>query len=196
MIFYYILCALLSYLAGCFSSGLVASRNSGKDIRTLGSKSTGATNVTRVLGIKLGAATFLGDFLKGLVATALADWALGHTGALIAGLAVVIGHNWPVFYQFRGGKGIATSCAVLLYLFPMEAVFGIAAAILIIALLRYVSVGSLTLLAVTAALCLFRRPLWPDGLFTLVLLLLAVWRHKKNLERLSKGTENKFSFKS
>lgn len=195
MILSYVICAVASYLMGCISSGLLLSHNSGKDIRALGSKTTGATNVSRVLGIKLGVATFIGDFLKGIIAIALADLALGHTGALIAGLFVVIGHNWPVFYQFKGGKGISTSCAVLLYLFPLEAGIGMVAALMIIVLFRYVSVGSLTLLAVTAVLCLFRQPFFPEGAFCLALLALGTWRHKKNIERLLQGTENKFFIK-
>ncbi len=195
MIFYYLLCALISYLLGCISTGLLLSQNSGKDIRMLGSKSTGATNVSRVLGIKLGIATFIGDFLKGMVAVVPADLLLGRAGALVAGLFVVIGHNWPVFYGFKGGKGISTSCAVLLYLFPMEAIIGMLAAVAVIALLRYVSVGSLTLLAVTTVLCLFRYPVLLEGAFCLTLLALGVWRHRKNIDRLMKGTENKFIIK-
>lgn len=195
MVFSLAVCAIASYLLGCISFGLLVSKGSGLDIRTLGSKSTGATNVSRVLGIGHGLATFIGDFFKGLLAVLVSHTLLGRHGALVAGLFVVIGHNWPVFYQFKGGKGIATSCAVLLFLFPAEAALAIAACLIAIVLTRYVSVGSLVLVGVTALASLTRHPLWPDGLFCLALFALAVWRHRKNIERLASGTENKFSLK-
>ena len=195
MLFYYVLCAIISYLLGCISTGLLLSQNSGKDIRALGSKSTGATNVSRILGFKMGLGTFAGDFLKGIVAVALTDFFLGRSAAMIAGFFVVAGHNWPLFYAFKGGKGIATSCAVLLYLFPVETLIGMLIAFILIVWLRYVSVGSLTLLATTAILCLIRRPAVPDNVFCLTMFAMGLWQHRKNIERLMNGNENKFSFK-
>lgn len=193
--FGYIVCAVIGYLLGCFSTGLILSGREGVDLRKEGSKSTGATNVTRVMGIRHGAITFLGDSLKGLVSVLLGSLLMGRNGAILAGLFTVIGHNWPVFYQFKGGKGIASSCGILLYLFPVEALIGFVLAIAVIFILRYVSVGSLVLLSTVAILTMFTRPFWPDAAFTALLLVVGVWRHRANLSRLIQGKENKFSIK-
>ena len=191
----YFFCAVLGYLLGCFSTGLFIANKTGVDIRKEGSKSTGATNVTRVLGVKHGLATFAGDVLKGFLAVALGTLVASRNGAFVAGLFTIIGHNWPVFYQFKGGKGIASSCAILLWLFPLEAAIAMLIAFLCIVVLRYVSVGSLVLLFLVSTISLFTRPLWPDFVFTLTLFLMGTWRHKTNIERLLKGTENKLTFK-
>lgn len=188
-------CIVIGYLLGCFSTGLLLSGREGVDIRKEGSKSTGSTNVTRVMGIRHGALTFLGDSLKGLVSVLIGSLLMGRNGAILAGLFTVIGHNWPVFYQFKGGKGIASSCGILLYLFPVEALVAIALAIAVIFLLRYVSVGSLVLLSAVALQSAFTRPLWPDIAFTFLLLIIGIWRHRANISRLIQGTENKFSIK-
>lgn len=190
-----ILSALVGYLIGCISSGLIISRNAGVDIRSQGSKSTGATNVSRLLGFKLGAATFVGDFLKGILSVFLGTLIAGTHGGIVSGLFSVMGHNWPVFYGFKGGKGIATSCAVLFYLYPVPALIAIALTLTLIAVTRYVSVGSLALLTVTAILVCATKPLWPDGVFTAFLAVVGIYRHKANIVRLIRGNENKFSFK-
>ena len=191
----YFACAVIGYLLGCFSTGLIVTSHSGVDIRKEGSKSTGATNVSRVMGLRHGVLTFIGDSLKGLISVLIGTWLMGRNGALIAGLFTVIGHNWPVFYQFKGGKGIASSCGILVYLFPMEAVTAFVLAVAVIFWLRYVSVGSLVLLTAVALLSLFTRPFWPDASFTLLLLVIGIWRHRANIQRLMQGKENKFSLK-
>lgn len=190
-----LICALLGYLLGCFSTGLVLSKGTGVDVRSFGSKSTGATNVSRVLGFKLGLLTFLGDCAKGLVAAGLGTLIFGRNGAFVAAFFAVIGHNWPVFYEFRGGKGIATSCAVLLWLFPMEALIALTAGLLMIVITKYVSLGSLTILFVALIISVFTRPFWPDVFFALLLAAIGTMRHSANIKRLISGTESKFTFR-
>jgi len=191
----YGLVALTAYLIGSFSFGIVISSTKGRDIRQEGSKSSGATNVTRVLGISYGVMTFLGDFIK--AATALGAGALiaGHDGALVASVFVVIGHNWPIYYGFKGGKGIVCSVAVVLLLYPLEGILASLAAIGVIWLSRYVSLGSLTYMIVSAVILMLTRGPVPHGLWAVILLALGIFQHRSNIQRLVRGKENKFSLK-
>lgn len=188
-----LLCALLGYLLGSFSTGSVLSAMSKVDIRQLGSKSTGATNVTRVLGLRSGLITFAGDMLKAAIAVLL-GWAMAQRdGGLVGALFAVIGHNWPVFYRFKGGKGVACSVAILLLCSPFEGMIAGALAIAVIALTRYVSLGSLTMLCVAALLVPFTRGFWPMGAWAILLFLMGAFQHRSNIQRLLNGTENKFT---
>ncbi len=191
-----IACAVIGYLLGCFSTGLTVAQKRHVDIRALGSKSTGATNVTRVMGIRLGLITFVGDMLKAAIAVGLGTLFAGRDGAMLAALAAVIGHNWPVFYRFKGGKGIACSLAVFALLFPVETIIGGAVALAAIGITRYVSLGSLLLLCVTTLAILFRHPFWPAGCWALILTVLGIARHHANIQRLLAGKENKFNPKA
>ena len=112
MIFKYILCAAIAYLLGSISTGILVSKNSGHNLREEGSHNTRASNALRVLGLKGGALTFAGDFLKAFIAVMAGKAIAGMNGGMIAGLFVILGHNWPVFFQFKGGKGVACSAAV------------------------------------------------------------------------------------
>ena len=184
-----------AYLIGSFSSGIHISSSQGRDIRSEGSGSSGATNVARVLGTRFGLLTFACDFLKTALAVGFGWLISGRAGTLAAGIFVVIGHNWPVYYHFRGGKGVVCSTAVLLILFPLEALAAGAAAILVIWLSRYVSLGSLVLLLASAALISIFRGFLPSGLWSVILLGLALFQHRSNVARLIQGRENKLSFK-
>ena len=195
MIFKYILCAVIAYLLGSISTGILVSRHSGHNLRQEGSHNTGASNALRVLGVKGGAITFLGDFLKAFLAIMAGQWIAGQNGGLIAGLFVVLGHNWPVFFGFQGGKGIACSAAVML-LFPIPGLIAAGLCLLVIFIWRYISVGSLTMLAVFSILLIATQPFWPVGVWSLALLALGVYRHRSNLERLKNGTENKIGQKA
>lgn len=195
MIFKYILCAVIAYLLGSISTGILVSKKSGHNLREEGSHNTGASNALRVLGLKGGALTFLGDFLKALVATLIGKWIAGEYGGLIAGLFVVLGHNWPIFFGFKGGKGIACSAAVIM-LYPIPGLIAAACCLLVIWMCRYISVGSLTMLTVFAVLILCTQPFWPTGVWALTLLALGVYRHRSNLQRLKNGTENKIGQKA
>ena len=117
----YILTCIIGYLLGSVSGAISsASLANGPDLHTVGSKSTGASNVQRTMGWKFGIITFLIDGLKGIIACLIAWLITGsHFASLLAGLFCVIGHNWPVFFHFRGGKGVATAAAAILVLNPI-----------------------------------------------------------------------------
>lgn len=191
----FLLVALISYLVGSFSSGIVLSALKGKDVRKEGSGSSGATNVTRVLGPAFGLITFAADFLKACVALLLGYWIAGVNGALVASVFAVIGHNWPVYYRFQGGKGIVCSIAVLILMCPVEALIASAVTLVLIALTRYVSLGSLTALSLSFLLIVINRGFMPYGWWSLILLVLGVFQHRENIRRIIMGTENKLSFK-
>ncbi len=191
----YMLIIVVAYMVGSFSSGIHISSRQGRNIRSEGSGSSGATNVARVLGTRFGLLTFACDFLKAALAVGLGWLISGRAGALAAGIFVIIGHNWPVYYRFKGGKGIVCSTAVLLIMFPLEALAAGAAAIIVIWLSRYVSLGSLLLLFLSALMISIFRGFIPSGLWAVILLVLAVYQHRSNIARLVQGKENKLSFK-
>ena len=142
-----VLVCVIGYLLGSLSGGIITSRIAkGPDLHTVGSKSTGASNVQRTMGWKYGIITFIFDAVKGLL-TCLIAWLItgSHMASLLAGLFCVIGHNWPVFFRFQGGKGVATTGAVMLYCFPLYALICIALTVMVIWLFRYISVGSMLL---------------------------------------------------
>ena len=196
MIIRYLLSALIGYLLGSISTGILVSTKQGRDIRKEGSHNTGASNALRVLGLKGGALTFLGDFFKAALAVGIGLWLGGKNGGMLGGLFVVLGHNWPVFFGFQGGKGIACSTAVLLILFPWQGAVAALICLGVIALTKYISLGSMTMLAVFFLLIAFTQPFWPAAVWALALLILGVVRHKGNIERLRNGTENKIGQKT
>ena len=153
----YIIACIIGYLLGSVSGGIITSKFAkGPDLHTVGSKSTGASNVQRTMGWKYGIITFLIDGLKGIFACLIAWLITGsHFASLLAGLFCVIGHNWPVFFHFRGGKGVATTGGVMLYCFPVPALICIALTVAVIALFRYISVGSMLLVTVFFILSFF-----------------------------------------
>lgn len=202
-IFLTVLVAVVSYLLGCFSTGITISRLQGVDIRKHGSKNTGASNVLRVLGLKSGVFTFIGDIIKASIAVWLGHFVLGNAfgiercGMMVGGLFAVIGHNWPVYYHFKGGKGVACSAAVIFFVDILCALPAIAVAIGTIAMTKYISLGSMLLMGVYMVLmCIVHWGTWPLCLFTVVLFVLCVWRHRANIGRLLNGTENKIGHKA
>lgn len=194
-----LLAAVIAYLLGSISTGMLVSRaKGGPDLRSVGSGGTGATNATRALGAKLGLVVFLGDAIKAILACLIGRLLVGHLyGMLLAGLMVVIGHNWPCFFQFRGGKGVASSVGVMLVTFPIPAIICDVTAILLIALTRYVSVGSLALISLFALLVsIFYSAGDPVViLWCVVLAVMCIARHHANLRRLMQGEENKLKLK-
>ena len=189
----YIIVAVLAYLLGSISFGMIVAKLAGgPNLREVGSKNTGATNVLRVMGLKIGLIVFVLDILKALIACIIGRVWLGLNGAMLAGLAVVIGHNWPCFFQFKGGKGVASTLAVMLLTFPIPAIICYVIAIVLIATTKYVSLGSITLAALFAILVIATN--WANWLVILWVLIIAgllIWRHHANIGRLLHGTENK-----
>ena len=192
----WIISGIIAYCLGSISTGiLVAKKANGPDLRTVGSKNTGASNVLRTMGWKYGLITFFGDFFKAVLSCWIGGLITGdHKCALMCGLLVVIGHNWPVFFHFKGGKGVASSCGVMLYCFPIPALICYAVAIAVIALTKYISLGSMTMLTLYAIIvsCFFSGgDVWIIA-WAIILAAMCILRHHGNINRLIQGTENKF----
>ncbi len=195
--------AAVAYLLGCISTGILVSRQKGVNIRAVGSKNTGASNVLRVLGLKSGLVTFVGDFIKATLACWLgslilpgATFGIPRFGTMLGGLCVVIGHNWPVFYGFKGGKGVACSVAVVFFVDPLWGIVSIALCVAVIALWRYISAGSLTMLfSFLIFSCVFHGGEWFRVAFAAAMFLMCLYRHRSNLVRLKNGTESKIGQK-
>lgn len=189
-----VLLSLIGYLIGSFSSAYFVTKTlKGIDIRQYGSGNAGATNALRVLGPKYGVLVLLLDALKGIVAVMVGRLILGFNGGLICGFFAVVGHDWPIFLQFKGGKGVATSIGVLATTHFLSAIAAAPIAIILIFITRYVSLGSLTFLVsvpITYALLAahFNRNYL---IVTILLALLSIYKHRANIERLLAGNENK-----
>ncbi len=189
-----LLAILLGYFLGSLPFGYLAGRLSGTDLRRQGSGNIGTANAARVLGRKIGAAVLLLDLLKGFAACWLASWILpgeeeARRLAILAGIASVLGHDYTCWLGFRGGKGIATSAGAFLWLSPLCLPIPLAAFVLLVALTRIVSVGSM---GAALALPLGTWIAEGQGLLleaALLIGLLAVYQHRDNLRRLRKGTE-------
>ena len=186
-----------AYLLGAVPFGyLLAGAVRGVDIRTLGSGNIGATNVGRVLGRGWGLSVFVLDVLKGYLAAHIGKLLGGQPLAAAAGLAAIVGHNWPVYLKFRGGKGVATSCGVFLAVFPMGLLISFGVWVAAVAVWRYVSVGSMLagIGLLISAFALPDDPLGKGKFLTALAGLVAVMsivRHRSNIHRLLQGTENK-----
>ena len=201
--------ALVSYLLGSIPAGYIAGRIAGIDIRHAGSGNIGATNVTRVLGKRYGYPVFIVDFLKGLMAVSMSILiekraqpvsAPTELFGIVAAISCVIGHAFPVWLSFKGGKGVATSMGALFGLMPFVALIGIAVWVITFEVTRYVSVASMTAaLAVPISIWIL-MPLKQTGgavllYFSICLAALVIFRHRSNLSRLVRGTEPRFKRK-
>lgn len=195
----YVLVILLGYMLGNFATSyFIGKLFKNTDIRQHGSGNAGATNALRVFGVKLAALTFLIDMAKGVIAVIIGRIILGDTGAILAGLSVVIGHNWPVILKFKGGKGIASTIGAFLAVNYIVALACIFIGLIIVIKTRYVSLGSVVAMGLLPIIgLLIVRPF--DILFftfTLVLSFMAIIRHRSNIRRLIKGEELKLGQKS
>lgn len=191
-----------SYVLGSFPSGHLAGKLAGVDVRQHGSGNIGATNVLRVLGKRYGIAVFLVDALKGFAAVRLA-YAVFNTAAhpeyfaIAAAIVAVLGHTFPVWLKFRGGKGVATTVGAVVALVPGAGLLAMAVWLLTFLLTRYVSLASISAavsLPLIMTLMLRLRLTSGTGLlyFSVAIALLIVWRHRANLVRLRAGTEPRF----
>ena len=184
------LCAA-AYLAGSIPFGLLVARMKGVDIRQAGSGNIGATNVARVVGKPLGVLVLLLDALKGFGPAFAATRIAGPRVGAIAGILAILGHVFPVWLGFRGGKGVATALGVFAALAPIEAAVALAVYATVYGIWRISSVGSLT--AGTALLVtLVARGAAPEvQVLGALAFLLIVWRHRGNLRRIWRGEERK-----
>nr|WP_206707098.1 glycerol-3-phosphate 1-O-acyltransferase PlsY [Koleobacter methoxysyntrophicus] len=187
---------IISYLLGSISfSYFIAKIWMGIDIRNYGSGNAGATNVLRVLGTKPAIIALLGDALKGIIAVYLGKLTGDESIMLLCGLAVVIGHNWPIFLKFKGGKGIATSLGVILTISPLSSLILIIIGVFIIYITRYVSLGSITSAIILPFIFYMLHKSGYYLVFALVLTFLALFRHRSNIQRLLSGKESKLGEK-
>ena len=179
-----IFCIIISYLLGNISGGMIFGKLLfNKDIRDYGSKNAGTTNALRVFGIKAGALTFIVDVLKSLLACFIGMKLLGLSGILLAGIFVVIGHNWPVFLNFKGGKGIASSFGFIMFLDYKIAIVAILIFVTIVILSKYISLASMltTTLVLPISYIFFGYRNIYVLLTFLFLASLSIFRHNSNI---------------
>ena len=214
---YFVAVILLSYLLGSIPFGFLIGRMRGIDVRRHGSGNIGATNVFRIIGAKWGILVFFCDAGKGLAAVLLAKWLNGHfpidllhaplhdllpvvgippvVGAILAAIWCIVGHSFPFWLRFKGGKGVATSAGVMLGLLPLASLAAFIVWVIVYFTTRYVSLASI-IAAVSLPVAVLLVPNDPDRWLLFVLAVVAaglvIWRHRTNIERLRKGTEHRF----
>ena len=205
----FVIVVIVSYLLGSIPFGYLAGRMAGIDIRNCGSGNVGATNVIRTLGKGYGHPVFALDFLKGLGAVKMSiliatrmqsEWNPPEMFGIVAAISSVLGHSFPVWLGFRGGKGVATSAGALFGLAPVAALVGVAIWIVTFWLTRYVSVASIAAAAALPFVILITTWLSRTTgklLFysSVCLAVVVIWRHRSNLSRLIHGTEPRFNRK-
>lgn len=204
----YIIVAIIAYLIGSINFSVILSKKmAGFDLREKGSGNAGTTNMLRTVGKKGAVITLILDVLKGVVAIFLAKL-VGNIwnnldGALLvqlAGILVVIGHTFPVFFKFKGGKGVATSLGVLLVLNWQIGLICLVFALVLMALTQMVSLGSIAAAILYPVLAIFigQNYIVPGNyiISSIILAVIVVFNHRTNVKRLLSGTENRISFKN
>ena len=208
-----IICLLTGYVFGLIQTGYIYGKIIHKDIRQYGSGNSGTTNALRVLGKKAGVIVFLGDFLKAVILCLLVKFLYGKTMPemapllmLYGGLGVVLGHNYPFYLKFKGGKGIAATSGVIITMDWRITLVCLAAFVISVAITRIVSIGSLLVVTIflgmwiglgLAGLLPLSGPYLTESfVVVLVFTALAYRRHRANIKRLINGTENRFGSKN
>ncbi len=200
----YVISAIIAYLLGSLNFSIIISKLTlNKDVRDYGSGNAGTTNSLRVMGIKKTLIVILGDILKGVAAVLITNAIFANnSGALakaIAGFACVLGHTFPVFFAFRGGKGVLTTAAVVGCCDIRICIIAVLVFLIIVAITRFVSLGSI--IAIWTVPILFAS-FWgfsPDGIiyvcFGAIIAVFVTVLHRSNIKRLIEGNENKLKFK-
>ena len=208
---------LASYLLGSIPSGLLISKSQGLDVRAHGSKNIGATNVWRVMGKKWGLLAFVCDTAKGWLAVRLGVWMAGHFSTtehllhgktaphvlphdyagITAALGCILGHNFPVWLRFKGGKGVATSLGVIIGMMPLAALLTFMVWGVVFKISRYVSLASIVAAVVLPVIVIAMFFLgwihgWANFYFAVAAAALVIKRHTANIQRLRAGTELRF----
>lgn len=195
----------LGYLLGSLNTSVIVGKIYGTDVLQRGSKSAGLTNTLRTLGKSAAVLVLVGDIAKGIVAC-LIGLSLGvyvHSGGatdcvslLTAGAGAIIGHNWPVYFGFKGGKGALTATAVMFMVNWLATLISLGVFLLVVVLTRYVSLG--TMLGVLFFVAISFVPYFGNtiyfSMFAALLAFVIVWKHRENIRRLSAGVENKLTF--
>ncbi len=205
----YIIVVIISYLIGSISFSVIISKKmAGFDVREKGSGNAGATNMLRSVGVKAAVLTLIGDCLKGVVAILIAvligKIAKNLDKALLvqlAGIAVILGHTFPIFFNFKGGKGVATALGVVLVTNWQIGLICLVFALVLMVLSRMVSLGSVGACVLFPVLVLFIKNHYivTEGssylIYSIILAIIVAFNHRSNIKRLLNGTENKISFK-
>ena len=205
-----IICLAAGYLCGLFQTGYIYGKLHGIDIRSYGSGNSGSTNALRVMGKKAGLTVFVGDSLKTVIPCFITRLLfkdqpeLMYVYMLYTGLGVILGHNFPFYLGFKGGKGIAATAGILLAVNPKVAIVAYLTFIVIVVATRYVSLGSIILVIMFAIGMVVQGEIFGTTLtvperyelyaLSIFLTILAIYKHKENIKRLLHGTENKLSF--
>lgn len=197
----FIVVILSAYLLGSINFAIVISKKKFKqDIRTFGSKNAGMTNMMRTYGKTAAALTFVGDIAKAMVACIIGYLLIGQLGAFAAGLFCMIGHIYPIYYGFKGGKGVVTAATTICMTDPPSFLILAILFVIIVAIWRYISLGSITCLALYPLVLSFTTKIIagqisPFIIFAVLMAVLIIAKHWTNIQRLRAGTESKFSFK-
>ncbi len=187
--------ALFGYLLGSVPTGLILAKLFSKvDPRTAGSKNIGATNVFRTSGKLLGILTLVGDLLKGAIPVLIAkEWAGAHVWIALAGLTPFLGHVFPIFLGFKGGKGVATALGAYLFISPVAVLIELLGFVGIVWKWRFISLGSIICATTIPILIAFDKT---DSqayfIISVIIAALVLYRHQPNISRLLQGTENKW----
>ncbi len=194
----YCVTCIAAYLIGSVLSAILISKlNKGPDIRTVGSKNPGANNVLRTLGWKWALGAFLFDAGKAVLACWIGSKFLypfgkSQYGAMIAAIFVTLGHDYPFFFRFKGGKGVSSLVGIMLYFYPIQGVLSILVFIVVLLFTEYVSLSSISM---AAAFMIFLKISYPEDrivfLWAGILFLFCLYRHVANIQRIINGTENK-----
>lgn len=207
-----VICLVMGYVFGLFQTGYLYSKAHGIDIRNYGSGNAGSTNILRVMGVKPGAIVFAGDASKMILACLLTRVLFGaqkdmlYLYLLYTGFGVVLGHNYPFYMGFKGGKGIAASAGLLASVDVPVGLVCLAVFVLIVYTTRYVSLGSILVMIIMfigfTLRCLFGHGYGLNPAYTMEFVLMTalisgmgIWRHHSNIKRLLSGTENKIGSK-
>jgi glycerol-3-phosphate acyltransferase PlsY len=194
-----------AYLLGSLNTAVIVGKIYGKDISSHGSKSAGLTNTLRVLGKPAAVLVLVGDILKGVIACLIglrlgvyvySGGARDCVSLLAAGAGAVLGHNWPVYFGFKGGKGVLTAVTVMFMINWVMALISLGLFVLIVALTRYVSFGTIcaTIFFVAISLIPVFKTTFYFQIFTCLMAIVLIFKHRENIQRLLSGTENRLSF--
>ena len=192
----WVVIAVAAYFLGNFSTGLIVGKAVGHiDIRKTGSGNAGTTNIMRTLGWAPSVLTLVGDALKAYIAVKLGKWIGGEMGGYIAGIAVLLGHNWPVLFDFKGGKGMASSLGIIFANEPWLALVLLVMQIVIVGITRYMSVASIcTAIAYPIIVAVCHPGDVGYIVFAAIMGVLALFCHRANISRLISRTENRLDF--
>lgn len=193
----YVIIVAVAYMLGNISAGkIIANKIGHVDISKVGSGNAGTTNVLRTLGWIPSILTLLGDVLKAVVAALIGRAIQGEIGMLIAGVAVMIGHIWPVVYNFKGGKGIAAAFGFIIFTDPLTALLLFVEQISITAVTRYMSLGSIVSCVMYPVFTIiFHRGATLRIIVAIIMGALALFAHRSNIVRLINRNENRLDFK-